>query len=147
MSDKKKNLSKEELWDEVVALKGKLAKERKLKKKYQDKVKLADRVITTMESDVMTFDLLKGNWLTIHFIPEYFGFVETVKGSFGSPDGIMRIYTKDNIAMSKMPNNKWMIAKTVEDENGNKTTQRAGFTINNKFEGYHVLRAFGAEVD
>lgn len=138
------DLTTEDLWDEIIELKKKLSKQTKLKKKYHEKVKLADRVITALEHDSNMFTILKGNWLGIHFIPEYFGFDETVRKD---ETGTTRIYIKNRVAMTKLPNNKWMIAKTVQDAEGNESVQRAEFEIHNKFEGYHVLKAYGVEVD
>lgn len=137
------DVSKEDLWNEVIELRKKLAKKEKLRKKYFDETKQLKAEMESFEPNLISFRLIHGPWLTIHFIPENFGFAEQVKRD---DTGTVRIYHKDSVAMTQLPNNRWMIAKTI-DKDGEKQVQRAEFEIHNQFEGYHVLKAFGVDME
>lgn len=128
----------------IAELKEDLSKQKELKNKYRNQRNDLQRQLDSVKPNLIAFQLMRGEYVTItHFVPESFGFKEIVKRD---ESGTTRIYCKDQFAMTQLPNNKWMMAKTVE-EDGQEKVHRAEFEIHNKFVGYHVLKAFGVDVD
>ena len=96
----------------------------------------AEGVIKAIQPQLDFFEEQNGSWSTLFFIPEDLGFNEIQHVEKGLP--VVRIYHKDDIALTKMSNNEWMIAKDG---------MRLSFQIKNKFDAYQALRLLGFEFE
>jgi len=116
--------------DRNEAIKEKLAAEKELGEIKEQ----ADVIIEGVKNQEKAFREIKGSWATLFFIPQDLGFEELEKKEVGSPT--IHIYHRDGVAITKMRDNKWVIATEAF---------RMSFTIHSKFEAYIILRAIGMD--
>lgn len=113
-----------------------IAEKNKEIEKRQKITEKVDAVLGGAENQMKAFEHLKGSWLSLFFIPQDLGFKEIEKREPGLPT--IRIYVKDDVAITKLSNNRWNIVKG---------DQEMQFDIHNKCIGYHILKAIGVKFD